>query len=81
MAKIYLEEKECFEHFHDEISETTLLEGEALYEIDGTEKKLLIGETVVTPAKKSHTVSNIGKSVVIFYCGSFSVKGEKMPHR
>lgn len=80
MAKILLEENESFEHFHDDISETILLEGQAVYEMEGIAKELQVGESIVTPANTSHTVKNIGNSVVVFYCGKFSANGEKMPH-
>ena len=68
MAKIILEPKECFEHFHSEDSTTTLLEGNAHYRLGGIEYPLQRHVTVLTPANQSHTITNTGDMECMFGC-------------
>ena len=68
MAKIILEAKESFEHFHSEDSTTTLLEGSANYRSGDTEYPLQYGVSVLTPANQSHTITNSGTMECMFGC-------------
>lgn len=69
MAKIYLEIDEVFEHFHRESSYTTLLEGNAVYEVNGHILQLELNRPIYTPAMESHTLKNVGTAVCILDCG------------
>jgi quercetin dioxygenase-like cupin family protein len=68
MAKIILEAKESFEHFHSEESTTTLLKGSAHYRSGNIEHNLELGETILTPANQSHILTNIGYDECIIGC-------------
>ncbi|MCH5716700.1 cupin domain-containing protein [Niabella hibiscisoli] len=68
MAKIILEPNEVFEHFHSEASTTTLLSGSAHYSTDEVEQELQLNEVVLTPANKSHILTNIGTIDCIIGC-------------
>ena len=68
MAKIILEAKESFEHFHSEDSTTTLLEGSANYRSGDTEYALQRDVPVLTPANQSHSIINTGAMECMFGC-------------
>lgn len=68
MAKIILERNESFEHFHSEDSTTVLLEGSANYRMGDIEYPLQRNVTVLTPANRSHTITNIGDRECMFGC-------------
>ncbi len=68
MAKIILEPKEAFEHFHSEDSTTTLLEGSAHYRAGSIEYALQHDVPVLTPANQSHIITNTGDKECMFGC-------------
>jgi hypothetical protein len=69
MAKIILEPNEVFEHFHTEESTTTLLSGRAHYRTDNLEKDLELNVPILTPATKSHILTNTGSTECVLGCG------------
>jgi len=69
MAKIVLDPQESFEHFHSEDSYTVLLQGEAIYIVDGKEQELQVDAPIFTPANRSHILRNIGNIECILGCG------------
>ncbi len=69
MAKIILEPNEVFEHFHSEASTTTLLSGRAHYRMGDIEKELEMNVPVLTPATKSHILTNTGNTECVIGCG------------
>lgn len=68
MAKIILEPNEVFEHFHSEPSTTTLLSGRAHYRMGDTETELELNVPVLTPATKSHILTNTGNTECVIGC-------------
>lgn len=68
MAKIILEPNEVFEHFHSEPSTTTLLSGCAHYRMEDVEKELELNVPVLTPATKSHILTNTGSTECVIGC-------------
>lgn len=68
MAKIILEPNETFEHFHSEVSTTTLLEGRAHYRAGDIERDLERGIAILTPANQSHILTNTGEAACILGC-------------
>jgi mannose-6-phosphate isomerase-like protein (cupin superfamily) len=69
MAKIILEPNEVFEHFHSEESTTTLLSGRAHYRMENFEQDLELNVPILTPATKSHSITNTGLVECMFGCG------------
>lgn len=69
MAKIILEPNEAFEHFHSEESTTTLLEGKATYRSGDFEQQLERNVPILTPANRSHILTNTGHLECILGCG------------
>lgn len=69
MAKIILAPNESFEHFHSEVSTTTLLQGYAHYRAGDIERNLELEETILTPANQSHILTNTGNEECIIGCG------------
>jgi mannose-6-phosphate isomerase-like protein (cupin superfamily) len=68
MAKIILEPNETFEHFHSELSSTELLSGSANYRTDDISMELQLNEPVLTPANKSHILTNTGNMECVIGC-------------
>lgn len=68
MARIILETNESFEHFHSEASSTVLLSGSANYRTDDTVLDLEINVPVLTPATKSHILTNTGQGECVIGC-------------
>ena len=68
MAKIILAPNESFEHFHSEESSTILLEGKADYRMGDFEQALQPNVPILTPANRSHTITNTGGSECMFGC-------------
>ncbi len=68
MAKIILEPNEVFEHFHSEPSTTTLLSGRAHYRMEDVETELELNVPVLTPATKSHILTNTGNTECVIGC-------------
>lgn len=68
MAKIILEPNETFEHFHSEESSTTLLSGSAHYRMGDVEQELELNVPVLTPATKSHILTNTGSKECVLGC-------------
>ena len=55
------------EHFHKGNTETYhILQGEALYNDNGTDKKISAGETTFCPDGEKHGIENIGNDDLIF---------------
>lgn len=69
MAKIILEPNEVFEHFHSEESITTLLEGKATYRSGDLEQQLERNVPILTPANRSHILTNTGHRECVLGCG------------
>lgn len=68
MAKIILEPNETFEHFHSEDSSTILLEGSAHYRMGDIEYALVRNVPVLTPANRSHILTNTGHMECVIGC-------------
>lgn len=68
MAKIILEQNESFEHFHSEDSSTILFEGSANYRIGDIEYPLERNVPVLTPANRSHILTNTGSLECVIQC-------------
>lgn len=68
MAKIILEPREVFEHFHQIDSVSILLKGKVKYTSNDTEIEMQIGQRITTPANISHSLSNIGNEVAEIRC-------------
>lgn len=68
MAKIILAPNESFEHFHSEVSTTTLLEGSAHYRAGEVEYMLERDVPVLTPANQSHILTNTGGADCVLGC-------------
>jgi len=68
MAKIILSPGECFEHSHDQPSETFLLAGDVEFECDTKSQVLRIGKPVRVLENVSHKVTNIGRTDATVGC-------------
>lgn len=68
MAKIILAPNESFEHFHSEESSTILMEGSAQYRMGDIERVLERNVPILTPANKSHIITNTGYGECVFGC-------------
>ncbi len=68
MAKIILEPKESFEHYHNESSSTILLSGSAYYSAGNVAHALEVDVPVLTPANQSHILTNTGDVDCIIGC-------------
>ncbi len=69
MALITLDVAEAFEHSHDHVSTTCLVDGQAELLIEGVAHALEKEKTIVVPANTSHTIRNCGNTSAIISCG------------
>jgi len=69
MANIILEPGETFEHYHEQESVTTLLEGDVVFECGEKTLQLKIGDPIFVPPKTAHKLKNCGLSEAKINCG------------
>ena len=74
MAKISLEPKEQFEHFHLTESYSTLIKGSIKFSIENEFFYPKEGDTITIPAKKIHCMENVGDIVAIIDCAHYPPK-------
>ena len=68
MAIIKLDPGESFEHYHKEISSSTLISGQLTITVEGNTLQMLQGEEIEVSEMTSHTVTNTGNADAVFKC-------------
>ncbi len=68
MATITLSPGERFEHYHQEVTVSTLVDGKAVMDIDGTQQVMKTGKEMLIPAGTKHAMINSGEKEAKITC-------------
>jgi mannose-6-phosphate isomerase-like protein (cupin superfamily) len=74
MARIVLEPGEVFEHYHSYESYSIRVSGQLELTVGSKSIKLLGNKREIIPANTPHSITNIGKVIGAFDCGSHSTE-------